>query len=75
MPAAFFLALVAVVPTSLMKYGMDPSLAMFYGGTSLLITVGVALDTLQQIEAHLVTRHYDGFLKSGKIQGRSRKRY
>ena len=49
-----------------MKYGMDPSLAMFYGGTSLLITVGVALDTLQQIEAHLVTRHYDGFLKSGK---------
>jgi preprotein translocase subunit SecY len=75
LPAAFFLALVAVVPTSLMKYGMDPSLAMFYGGTSLLITVGVALDTLQQIEAHLVTRHYDGFLKSGKIQGRSRKRY
>jgi len=75
LPAAFFLALVAIVPTSLMKYGMDPSLAMFYGGTSLLITVGVALDTLQQIEAHLVTRHYDGFLKSGKIQGRSRKRY
>ena len=75
LPAAFFLALVAIIPTSLMKYGMDPSLAMFYGGTSLLITVGVALDTLQQIEAHLITRHYDGFLKSGKIQGRSRKRY
>ena len=75
LPAAFFLALVAIVPTGLMKYGMDPSLAMFYGGTSLLITVGVALDTLQQIEAHLITRHYDGFLKSGKIQGRSKKRY
>jgi len=75
LPAAFFLALVAIIPTSLMKYGMDPSLAMFYGGTSLLITVGVALDTLQQIEAHLITRHYDGFLQSGKIQGRSRKRY
>jgi preprotein translocase subunit SecY len=75
LPAAFFLALVAIIPTALMKYGMDPSLAMFYGGTSLLITVGVALDTLQQIEAHLITRHYDGFLKSGKIQGRSKKRY
>jgi preprotein translocase subunit SecY len=75
LPAAFFLAFVAIIPTGLMKYGMDPSLAMFYGGTSILILVGVALDTLQQIESHLITRHYDGFLKSGKIQGRSKRKY
>ena len=52
---------------------MDFALASFYGGTSLLIIVGVALDTLQQIESHLVMRHYDGFLKSGKIKGRSQR--
>ena len=75
LPASFFLAFVAIIPTGLMKYGMDPSLAMFYGGTSILILVGVALDTLQQIESHLITRHYDGFLKSGKIQGRSKRKY
>ena len=76
LPAAMFLALIAVIPTFLVIFfSMDFSLASFYGGTSLLIIVGVALDTLQQIESHLVTRHYDGFLKSGKIQGRSRKRY
>jgi len=78
LPAAFFLAFVAIIPTFLAHEGtweMDYALASFYGGTSLLILVGVALDTLQQIESHLITRHYDGFLKSGKIQGRSRKRY
>ena len=76
LPAAIFLAFVAVIPTFLvMLFEMDFSLASFYGGTSLLIIVGVALDTLQQIESHLITRHYDGFLKSGKIKGRSRKRY
>ena len=76
LPAAIFLALIAAIPTFLViLFDMDFSLASFYGGTSLLIIVGVALDTLQQIESHLITRHYDGFLKSGKIQGRSRKRY
>ena len=63
LPASFFLAFVAIIPTGLMKYGMDPSLAMFYGGTSILILVGVALDTLQQIESHLITRHYEGIIK------------
>ena len=76
LPAAIFLAFIACIPTFLVMFaGMDFSLASFYGGTSLLIIVGVALDTLQQIESHLITRHYDGFLKSGKIQGRSRRRY
>ena len=51
---------------------IDFTLASFFGGTSLLIIVGVALDTLQQIESHLLVRHYDGFLKSGKIKGRRR---
>ena len=55
-------------------FNVDYSLASFYGGTSLLIIVGVALDTLQQIESHLVMRHYDSFLKSGKIKGRDRRR-
>ena len=50
------------------------SLVSFYGGTSLLIIVGVGLDTLQQIESHLLMRHYDGFLKSGKIKGRDKRR-
>ena len=76
LPAAMFLALIAAIPTFLMMFfSMDFSLASFYGGTSLLIIVGVSLDTLQQIESHLITRHYDGFLKSGKIQGRSRRRF
>ena len=57
-------------------YGdVDFALASFFGGTSLLIIVGVALDTLQQVESHLLVRHYDGFMKSGKIKGRSRSRY
>ncbi len=76
LPASIFLAFVAIIPTFLIIFfNMDFALASFYGGTSLLIIVGVALDTLQQIESHLLTRHYDGFLKSGRIQGRSKKRY
>ena len=76
LPAAIFLSLVAIIPTFLViLFQMDFSLASFYGGTSLLIIVGVALDTLQQIESHLITRHYDGFLKAGKIKGRSKRRY
>ena len=75
LPASFFLALIAIFPTFLSGFfNVDYSLASFYGGTSLLIIVGVALDTLQQIESHLLMRHYDGFLKSGKIKGRDRRR-
>ncbi|MDP6967132.1 MAG: preprotein translocase subunit SecY [Candidatus Marinimicrobia bacterium] len=73
LPGSFFLAFIAVFPYLLMNT-MDVSynLASFFGGTSLLIIVGVALDTLQQIESHLLMRHYDGFLKHGKIRGRRR---
>ena len=75
LPASIFLALIAIFPTFLSGFfNVDYSLASFYGGTSLLIIVGVALDTLQQIESHLLMRHYDGFLKSGKIKGRDRRR-
>ena len=73
LPGSFFLAFVAIFPYILMKI-MDIryDLASFFGGTSLLIIVGVALDTLQQIESHLMMRHYDGFLSRGKIRGRRR---
>jgi len=73
LPGSFFLAFIAVFPYILMKV-MDIryDLASFFGGTSLLIIVGVALDTLQQIESHLMMRHYDGFLSKGKIRGRRR---
>ncbi len=54
----------------MIRFGVTTSFASFFGGTSLLIIVGVALDTLQQIESHLLMRHYDGFMKSGKIKGR-----
>ncbi len=73
LPGSIALAIIAVFPYVLMKVmGIDYDLASFFGGTSLLILVGVALDTLQQIESQLVTRHYDGFLKSGKLRGRRR---
>jgi len=71
LPGSIFLALVAILPTFVSNFGLANQLfAQFFGGTSLLIIVGVALDTLQQIESHLVMRHYDGFMKSGKIKGR-----
>lgn len=70
LPGSIFLAIIAVLPTFMMKLGVTPSFAQFFGGTSLLIMVGVALDTLQQVESHLLMRHYDGFMKSGKIRGR-----
>jgi len=74
LPASVFLALIAIFPTFLSSFfNVDYSLASFYGGTSLLIIVGVALDTLQQIESHLLMRHYDGFLKTGKLKGRDRR--
>ena len=74
LPASVFLALIAIFPTFLSGFfNVDFSLASFYGGTSLLIIVGVALDTLQQIESQLLIRHYDGFLKTGKLKGRDRR--
>lgn len=66
-----FLALVAILPAFAMLAGVTSQWAQFYGGTSLLIMVGVVLDTLQQIESHLLMRHYDGLMKSGRIKGRS----
>lgn len=72
LPGSIFLAFVAIMPAIAARMGITPGFAMFYGGTSLLIIVGVALDTLQQIESHLMMRHYDGFMKSGKIKGRRR---
>lgn len=73
LPGSIFLALIAIFPYILMKgMGINYDLASFFGGTSLLIVVGVGLDTLQQIESHLLMRHYDGFLKSGRIRGRRR---
>jgi len=70
LPGAIFLAIIAILPTLLMKFGVTTGLASFFGGTSLLIIVGVALDTLQQIESHLLMRHYDGFMKTGKLKAR-----
>src|SRR5690625_4216390 len=72
LPGSIFLSLIAILPAIVSRMGVTPGFAMFYGGTSLLIIVGVALDTLQQIESHLMMRHYDGFMKSGKIKGRRR---
>lgn len=72
LPGSLFLGLIAILPTFMtFFFGVDPFFASFFGGTSLLIMVGVALDTLQQIESHLLMRHYDGFMKSGKIKGRA----
>lgn len=71
LPGSMFLALVAILPAFAALAGVNQAFAYFYGGTSLLIMVGVILDTLQQIESHLLMRHYDGLMKSGKIKGRS----
>lgn len=70
LPGSIFLAIVAILPTFMMNFGVTGSFASFFGGTSLLIIVGVGLDTLQQIESHLLMRHYDGFMKSGHLKGR-----
>ncbi|MDW7680791.1 MAG: preprotein translocase subunit SecY [bacterium] len=73
LPGSIFLALVAIFPYFVIKFtNVSFTFATFFGGTSLLIIVGVALDTIQQIESHLLMRHYDGFLKGGKIKGRRR---
>jgi preprotein translocase subunit SecY len=71
LPGSIFLALIAILPTFAMLLNVNNNFAHFYGGTSLLIMVGVVLDTLQQIESHLLMRHYDGLMKGGKIKGRS----
>ena len=71
LPGALFLALVAIMPAFAQILGISSAFAQFFGGTSLLILVGVVLDTLQQVESHLLMRHYDGLLKSGRIKGRT----
>ena len=76
LPASIFLALIAIFPAilySMFDEQVSYSLVSFYGGTSLIIIVGVALDTLQQIESHMLMKNYDGFLKSGRIRGRTRR--
>jgi preprotein translocase subunit SecY len=70
LPGSIFLAIVAILPAFMVRLGVTSNFASFFGGTSLLIIIGVGLDTLQQIESHLLMRHYDGFMKSGKIRGR-----
>ena len=71
LPGSLFLALIACMPAFAGLLNVKPEFAQFFGGTSLLILVGVVLDTLQQIESHLLMRHYDGLLSSGRIHGRS----
>jgi len=71
LPGSIFLGFVAIMPALVRMVGITSQFAQFYGGTSLLILVGVVLDTLQQIESHLLMRHYDGLTKSGRIKGRS----
>lgn len=71
LPGAIFLAFVAILPSLASILNINSQFAQFYGGTSLLILVGVVLDTLQQIESHLMMRHYDGLMKSGRIKGRN----
>jgi preprotein translocase subunit SecY len=70
LPGSIFLALIAIIPAFAGAFGVKQGFAQFFGGTSLLILVGVVLDTLQQIESHLMMRHYDGLMSSGRIKGR-----
>lgn len=71
LPGSIFLAIIAILPAIAVLAGVTPQFAQFYGGTSLLILVGVILDTLQQIESHLLMRHYDGLMRSGRVKGRA----
>lgn len=71
LPGSIFLAIIAILPVFAIICHINNQFAQFYGGTSLLIMVGVILDTLQQIESHLLMRHYDGLMKSGRIKGRT----
>ncbi|MCY7351868.1 MAG: preprotein translocase subunit SecY [Cytophagaceae bacterium] len=71
LPGAFMLAIVAILPAIANLFGMSRGFAQFFGGTSLLILVGVVLDTLQQIESYLLMRRYEGLMKSGRVKGRT----
>ena len=71
LPGSIFLALISILPAFAMMLGVNNQFASFFGGTSLLILVGVVLDTLQQIEGYLLMRHYDGLMKTGRLTGRS----
>jgi preprotein translocase subunit SecY len=71
LPGSMFLAVIAILPAFASMFGVSSEFSQFFGGTSLLILVGVVLDTLQQVESHLLMRHYDGLLKAGKIKGRT----
>ena len=70
-PGSLFLAAIAILPSLAVKFGIQQEFAHFFGGTSLLILVGVVLDTLQQIESYLLMRHYDGLMKTGRVTGRT----
>jgi len=72
LPGSIFLGLIAILPAIVFNLGLTnaQSFSIFFGGTSLLIMVGVILDTLQQVDSHLLSRHYDGLMKSGKMKGR-----
>lgn len=71
LPGSIFLAIIAILPAFAGLFGVQAEFSQFFGGTSLLILVGVVLDTLQQVESHLLMRHYDGLLSSGRIKGRA----
>ena len=71
LPGSIFLAIVAILPAFAFRFGISQQFAFFYGGTSLLIMVGVVLDTLKQIESYLLLRHYDGLMKTGRMKGRN----
>ncbi|MCC8424172.1 preprotein translocase subunit SecY [Mucilaginibacter sp. UR6-11] len=71
LPGSIFLAIIAIIPALANLVGVNTLFARFFGGTSLIILVGVVLDTLQQIESHLLMRHYDGLMKTGRITGRT----
>ena len=70
LPGSIFLAIIAILPAFASTLGINQEFSYFFGGTSLLILVGVILDTLSQIESHLLNRHYDGLMKTGRIRGR-----
>ena len=71
MAGAVFLTIIATIPILLNRsIAIPPAVATFFGGTSILILVGVMLDTMRQMESHLLMRHYDGFLKKGRLRGR-----
>ena len=71
LPGSIFLGIVAILPAFARLFGISQNFAQFFGGTSLLILVGVVLDTLQQVETHLMMHHYDGLMKDGRIKGRT----